>query len=89
MRFLREPGELHEDDADLSTPAFNLRLADAGVLVGEPGEWEPTRLAEVLAALEAERSTYTSVEYRPQMQELLLGCIGTGDSDDGSMTTDQ
>lgn len=78
LRFLREAGELHEDDADQSTPAFNLRLADPGVLVGKPGEWEPTRLAEVLGALEVERSTYTSVEYTPQMQELLLGLYRDG-----------
>ncbi|MGP9680876.1 hypothetical protein [Brachybacterium sp. AOP3-A1-3] len=74
----REAGELHEDDADLNTPALNLRLADAGVLVGKPGEWEPTRLAEVLGVLEVERSTYTSLEYTPQMQELLLGLYRNG-----------
>ncbi|MGP9845093.1 DEAD/DEAH box helicase [Brachybacterium sp. 107] len=74
----REAGELHEDDADLGTPALNLRLADAGVLVGKPGEWAPTRLAEVLGVLEVERSTYTSLEYTPHMQELLLGLYRDG-----------
>ncbi|MGP5088589.1 DEAD/DEAH box helicase [Brachybacterium tyrofermentans] len=74
----RDAGELHEDDADLSTPALNLRLADAGVLDGKPGEWEPTRLAALLGVLEVERSTYTSLEYTPQMQELLLGLYRDG-----------
>ncbi|WP_193107002.1 DEAD/DEAH box helicase [Brachybacterium sp. FME24] len=74
----REAGELRGDDADLSTPALNLRLADAGVLVGKPGEWAPTRLAAVLGVLEVERSTYNSLEYTPQMQELLLGLYRDG-----------
>ncbi|MGP5132285.1 DEAD/DEAH box helicase [Brachybacterium tyrofermentans] len=74
----REAGELRGDDADLSTPALNLRLADAGVLDGKPGEWEPTRLAAVLGVLEVERSTYVSLEYTPQMQELLLGLYRDG-----------
>lgn len=74
----REAGELRGDDADLNTPAFNLRLADAGVLVGKPGEWEPTRLAAVLGVLEVQRSTYINLEYTPQMQELLLGLYRDG-----------
>ena len=74
----REAGELREGDAELSTPTLNQRLADAGVLVGRPGAWEPTRLAAVLGVLEVERSTYTSLEYTPQMQELLLELYRSG-----------
>lgn len=74
----REAGELREEDADLRTAALNLRLADAGVLVGKPGEWAPSRLAAVLGVLEVEHSTYSSLEYTPQMQELLLDLYRDG-----------
>ena len=74
----REAGVLREEDADLNTPALNLRLADAGVLVGKPGEWAPTRFAAMLGVLEVERSSYTSLEYTPKMQELLLGLYRDG-----------
>lgn len=74
----RKAGELREDDAELNIPALNLRLADAGVLAGRPGEWEPTRLAAVLGVLQVKRSTYTNLEYTPQMQELLLGLYRGG-----------
>ena len=56
-------------------PAPRRRCA---LLDGKPGEWEPTRLAALLGVLEVERSTYTSLEYTPQMQELLLGLYRDG-----------
>lgn len=77
LRSWSEVGELRGDDADLKAPAFNLRLAEAGVLEGRPGAWKPTRLAALVGVLEVERTNsdgvvYISLEYTPLMQELLL-----------------
>lgn len=77
IRAWKDAGVLHEEDAGLLAADLNPRLAAAGVLTGRPGEWAPTRLAGLLGVVEVERtktdgSTYVSLEYTPDVQELLL-----------------
>ncbi|MGP4914408.1 DEAD/DEAH box helicase [Brachybacterium tyrofermentans] len=77
IRAWSEAGILREGDAGLKAGDLNLRLAAAGILDGEPGAWEPTRLAALLGVVEIERmkedgSTYASLEYTPQMQGVML-----------------
>ncbi|ATG53014.1 hypothetical protein CFK38_16930 [Brachybacterium vulturis] len=77
IREWKTAGVLFEDDADLAASAFNLRLADAGILDGEPGQWRPTKLAGLLGVVEVEKSRpgknpYISIEYTPGAQKLLL-----------------
>lgn len=77
IRAWKDAGVLHEEDAGLIAADLNPRLAAAGVLTGRPGEWSPTRLAGLLGVVEVERtktdgSTYVSLEYTPDVQELLL-----------------
>lgn len=72
----REHGMLTEDDAALATSAWNLRLAEAGVLEGETGAWEPTALAGRLGVLTEQRrgakgQEYTAIMYTPRMRMLL------------------
>lgn len=79
----REAGELRAEDAEMKTPALNMRLGEAGVLVGKPGAWEPTKLARTLGVVVEQRTNaqgqpYVSIEYTPQMQELMLGLYLAG-----------
>lgn len=66
---------LREEDAELQTKDLNLRLAQAGVLTGDTGQWEPTALAEQLGVVgirtDGARGSYLSIQYSPQMQERL------------------
>ncbi|MGY5764283.1 DEAD/DEAH box helicase [Brachybacterium sp. DNPG3] len=75
-------GAIRAEDAPLGAAALNRRLAEAGVLEGEPGQWTPSRLAAVLGVLEVEKTgsngDYTSIEYTPAAQELLLGLYREG-----------
>lgn len=69
-------GVLSEEDAAITTTAWNLRLAEAGVLVGGTGAWEPTALAERLGVVTEQRHSakgdeYTAIAYTPRMQDLL------------------
>ncbi|WP_290499558.1 DEAD/DEAH box helicase [Kocuria sp. UBA5001] len=69
-------GVLSEEDAAITTTAWNLRLAEAGVLVGGTGAWEPTALAERLGVVTEQRHNakgdeYTAIAYTPRMQALL------------------
>lgn len=79
----REAGELRDEDAGMKTSALNARLSEAGVLIGEPGAWEPSKLARALGVVVEQRHNargeqYESIEYTPQMQELLLGLYREG-----------
>lgn len=72
----KERGLLSEADAGLNTTAWNLRLAEAGVLAGETSAWEPTALAERLGVVTEQRHNakgdeYTATAYTPRMQSLL------------------
>lgn len=73
----REAGELRAEDADMNARALNARLSEAGVLVGEPGAWEPSKLARALGVVVEQRynalgEQYGSIAYTSQMQDLLL-----------------
>ena len=84
IRSWSDASVLREQDADVKAGAFNLRLAAAGVLEGEPGRWRPSKLAKLLGVMEVERTgsdgaPFTSIEYTSHVQELMLRLYSSGD----------
>lgn len=70
-------GELSEGDQGMKAADLNVRLREAGVLEGEAGRWQPSTLAALLGVVVQTRSnskgeTYSSIEYTPRMQAILL-----------------
>lgn len=80
----KDGGYLRADDSQLNARTMNERLRDAGVLSGQPGQWEPTVLACLIGATTVERlnaktgESFQSLEYTPQMQRMLLDLYQQG-----------
>lgn len=83
IRQWEEAGHLTEDDEGLTAASLNPRLAEVGLLAGEPGHWRPTPLAALLGVVEIERTgasgtPYTSIGYTAQAQQLLSALYRDG-----------
>lgn len=84
LRTWQEAGHLREEDDGAKAASFNPRLAEIGLLSGEPGAWKPTPLAALLGVVEVEKKqgtekAYTSIEFTAQAQDLLLRLYLDGD----------
>jgi hypothetical protein len=84
LRVWQEAGHLREEDDGAKAASFNPRLAEIGLLSGEPGAWTPTPLAALLGVVEVEKKqgtekAYTSIEFTAHAQDLLLRLYLDGD----------
>lgn len=83
LKAWNEAGVLEDEDAGVKTTDFNLRLREAGVLVGGPGKWEASLLATTLGVIteprtKADGEPYSVLLFSPEIQEILVTLYRSG-----------